>query len=66
MERREQQAKLDAKHEAELQRIQEHQARVAEQARVMEEYQVAQAAALQREKDDKRREELRKDPRSTS
>jgi hypothetical protein len=62
LERREQQAKLDAKHEAELQRIREHQNRVAEQARVMEEYQVAQAAALQREKDDKRREELRKDP----
>ncbi|CAN9384844.1 unnamed protein product [Alternaria alternata] len=62
LERREQQTRLDAKHEAELQRIQEHQTRVAEQARVMEEYQVAQAAALQREKDDKRREELRKDP----
>ncbi|CAI9631933.1 unnamed protein product [Alternaria burnsii] len=62
LERREQQAKLDAKHEAELQRIREHQIRVAEQARVAEEYQVAQAAALQREKDDKRREELRKDP----
>ncbi|CAG5153007.1 uncharacterized protein ALTATR162_LOCUS2998 [Alternaria atra] len=56
-ERHEQQAKLEAEH-----RLREHQARAAEEARIAEQYRIAHAAALQREKDDKRREELCKDP----
>jgi hypothetical protein len=67
-ERRERQAKVEAerresqaKAEAER-RKKEQQAKAAEDARVAERYRIAHAAALQREKDDKRREELRKDP----
>ncbi|KAG9195152.1 hypothetical protein G6011_00272 [Alternaria panax] len=58
LELRKQQAKV----EAERRHIQENQAKLTEQARVAEQYRIAYAAALQREKDDKRREELRKDP----
>jgi hypothetical protein len=55
-ERREQQNKFAEQHAREL-RVYD-----AEQARCNEVHKLAEAAALKREEDDKRREELRKDP----